>query len=356
MRVAILYNQPALDPTNPDYAQEAGVMESVEAIAAALVARGHQQRLVGVPVASFGETRASRAACLRTVAEQLAQPPVDVAVNLCESWRGDCAGESWAATLLEILGLPYTGSPPDCLALVRDKARTKRLLDGHGLPTAPAIVADEDGIYDETAAAALLGGGAPVIVKPAAEDASLGIDESSVVVDLAMLRVRVSGVAQRYGKVLIERFIDGREFNVALAMLPTPECLPLAEIVFADDIARWRVLTYRAKWESGGDADRATPVQCPAAVDASLAKRLRETALRAAAAVGCRHYSRVDLRVDADANIFILEVNGNPDLSPRAGFARAWAAAGRAYTDFIDRLLQVSQAERGRRLPPRQHL
>ena len=100
--------------------------------------------------------------------------------------------------------------------------------------------------------------------------------------------------------------------------------LPLAEIQFAADIPpQQRLVTYAAKWDSGSAADLATQPKCPADVDAALAERIGTAARGAFGATGCRHYARVDLRVDADQNIFILEVNGNPDIGPQAGFARA---------------------------------
>ena len=111
-------------PDDRDYASEAGVLESVAAIKSALAAGGHAAMEVAA------------ADSLAAITQCLAQFQPDLVVNLCESWRGDSAHEPHFAALFELLGLPYTGSPPECLALVRDKARTKQLLKGAGIATA----------------------------------------------------------------------------------------------------------------------------------------------------------------------------------------------------------------------------
>src|SRR5581483_10729466 len=105
-----------------------------------------------------------------------------VVVNLCEGLGGTGAGEASVAGLVELCGLPLTGSPPECLALVRDKARTKWLLQGAGLPTAPFVYVAAGEPLAREALKSLLAAG-PCLVKPAREDASLGISQQSVVTD-----------------------------------------------------------------------------------------------------------------------------------------------------------------------------
>ena len=123
LQIALLYNSPVLPPDHPDFASEAGVLESVRAIGETIRSAGHQVREV-----ACGSSVAA-------VVSTLSDPPPDVVVNLCESFAGDSANEPHVASLLEMLGLSYTGSPRDCLALARDKPRIKRLLAGTGVPT-----------------------------------------------------------------------------------------------------------------------------------------------------------------------------------------------------------------------------
>ncbi len=189
--------------------------------------------------------------------------------------------------------------------------------------------------------------GGPVIVKPAAEDASLGIGLGSVASDLAGLTAEVLRVAQRYGDVLVERFIDGREFNAGIVGWPEPRLLPLAEIEFARHLApQQRLVTYDAKWVPDSEADRATAPRCPARVTEELAQRIGAAALGAFRAAGCRDYARVDLRVDDQEHVFILEVNGNPDISPSAGLARAIAVSGESYDAFVCGLVDQAWSRR----------
>src|SRR4029079_17297232 len=109
---------------------------------------------------------------LGDIMQRLAQFQPDVVANLCESWRGDSAHEPHVAALFELLGLPYTGSPPECLALVRDKARTKQLLKGAGIATAAFLEMPAAQQPLENPLRRWVAEG-PVFVKPAREDASL---------------------------------------------------------------------------------------------------------------------------------------------------------------------------------------
>jgi D-alanine-D-alanine ligase len=338
LQVNVLYNQPLLAESDPDWASEAGVLEAVEAIAAALESRGHGVRRVAV--------RSSAAEVVEALANG---PAADVVVNLCEGLGGTGAGEANVAGLVELCGLPLTGSPPECLALVRDKARTKWLLQGAGLPTAPFFhIAEGDRLPREPLRLALAEG--PWLVKPAKEDASLGISQESVVSDLAALERQVELVHGRYGDVLIERYIAGREFNAGIVALDEAMALPIAEIQFGEHSQQsWRLVTYDAKWTPGSDDYASTPVACPAPIDAQLAARIEQAALAAFRLTGCRDYGRVDFRVDDVGEVYILEVNANPDLSPSAGFARGLAVAGIGYDDFVERLAQSAAARHLRR-------
>ena len=210
-RIAILYNETVLSADHPDYASEAGVLESVEAFAAALAPAGHQVVRIGI-----GRS-------LIDFIERLSRERPDVVVNFCEGFAGYSGGEAYVTGILELLGLAYTGSPPECLALVHDKVRTKQLLAAAGVPTAPAwsIGRDEDLIT--APAAAMLRDALRhkrLFVKPAAEDASLGIDEHSVVADWVSLIAKVTEIQKQYGDVLVEQYLDGREFNVGVVALP----------------------------------------------------------------------------------------------------------------------------------------
>lgn len=333
LNVSILFNEPVLPKDHPDWASEAGVLEAVEAVEAALAKAGHRSRRLPV-----GASPAGLAAALQS-------SPSDVVVNLCEGLQGTGAGEAQVAGILELCGAPYTGASSECLSLVRDKAVAKWLLLGAGLPTAAfeRIQTDE---LPYAALESLLDRG-PVIVKPAREDASLGIGPASVVTEMAALVRQIGEVRRRYGETLVEQFIAGREFNLGLLALPEPLALPLAEIEFrprAED--RWNLVTYDAKWTPESPDYGGTPVRCPAEVSPPLAAEIARVSLAAFRLTGCRDYARVDFRVDEQGQVFILEINANPDISPSAGLARALRVSGMSYEEFVERLV-ANAARRG---------
>jgi D-alanine-D-alanine ligase len=332
VKVAIVFNEPLLPADHPDYAQEAGVLEAVEAVEVALAKTSHRAARLSVrdPLDLAGAFKSCHA---------------DVIVNLFEGLAGMAVGEWQATGLLELSRIPFTGSTSDCLSLVCNKARAKWLLAGAGLPTAAfqLLTAGEPVSFERFEHLLALG---PVIVKPAREDASLGIGPDSVVTEPAALAKQIDAVRARYGDVLVEQFIAGREFNVGIVGLPEPVALPLAEIEFLSDANPWRVVTYDAKWTPDAADYHATPARCPAAVDDALGDEIREVSLAAFRLLGCRDYARVDLRVDGTGRPYILEINANPDISPSAGLARAVRASGMDYDDFIVRLVETA-ASRG---------
>jgi D-alanine-D-alanine ligase len=258
-----------------------------------------------------------------------------VVFNLLEGLgnRGDLEPE--AAAALGKLGFRSTGNPPKAIALCLNKARTKRLLEAINIPTPLFCVADDPAVALDVPL--------PAIVKPVAEDASLGIDEGAVVVSQDELSARVEYVWGTYRQpVLVEEFIVGREFNIALWGNGTPECLPLAEIdycAFPDPLRR--ICSYAAKWQPDREEYHQTPVTCPAEVDSPLAGRIRAVAIAAYEAAGCRGYARVDMR-ERDGEPYVLEINPNPDISPDAGFPRAALAAGYDYRQMVERILALA--------------
>jgi D-alanine-D-alanine ligase len=320
--VLILYNQPLLPDDHPDFDSEHTIVGIAESMTTILQDAGFRIRRLGLdhdPTALWTELKRRRP---------------DVVFNLFEGNLDDTETESYVAGLLQWSGVPFTGSPMHTLTLARDKPLTKHMLRGAGLPTAPAFVVDRLPVPE----CALEW---PVIAKPARQDASVGLAQESVCTDQVQLDRRVRYLLETYGPVLVEEFIRGREFNVAILELPELQYLPPAEILFpAERPGFWPILTYDGKWKPGTSEYDTTPPRFPADIPAATARKLGTIATSAYRLLGCRDYARVDFRVNANGRPYILEVNPNPEISPTAGFAGCLGAAGVDHKDFIARLIE----------------
>jgi D-alanine-D-alanine ligase len=188
----------------------------------------------------------------------------------------------------------------------------------------------------------------PLIVKPAREDGSAGIWGKSVVHDEASLRERVAELLNLFkAPVLVEQYMDGREFNVALLGYPQARVLPLQEIDFSNlPPEQPRIVSYDAKWNTGSIEDLGTqPVMHPD-VPPATAARMRKAATEACRAVGVRDYGRVDIRLSPSGVPYVIDVNPNCDLSPDAGYARAAQSVGIDYPALLRLLVRYALRRR----------
>jgi D-alanine-D-alanine ligase len=280
---------------------------------------------------------------IRTELEQslAPYPPTDwVVFNLGEGLEGRLFEEARIAWALEAMGYRFTGARGDAIAVSVQKARAKALLEAGGMTTPPWWVFRHPDGVDRNMVESLP---FPLIVKPMAEDASLGVGPEAVVSTTAALRDRVAYILEQYRQAaLVEAFVVGREFNVALWGDP-PEVLPLAEVdftAFADP--HTHIVSFAAKWETNSFEYHYTPALCPASVESELSTRIKATSRQAWATIGCRNYARVDIRVSAEGIPYVIEVNCNPDLSPDAGFYRSAQAAGYDYREMVVHILKLA--------------
>jgi D-alanine-D-alanine ligase len=263
----------------------------------------------------------------------------DIVFNCCESFRGRAALEMSVAGVYELFGIPYTGSSALALGMALDKSIAKALFHANEVPTAPWTV------FESGAKAEIAHLHFPVIVKPLREDASIGIDEHSVVHDEAALRTRVEFVCREFDQpAIVEEFIDGREVNLALlACADGFTALPISEILFQDPDrgGSLAMLTYESKWFVKSQAYQTTVPSCPADLPLTIADQVRSASLKAARAVGIRDYGRIDLRIRrGDDAVFVLEVNPNPDITQDSGFVRAAAAGGWTHAQVVCEILE----------------
>lgn len=266
----------------------------------------------------------------------------DLVFNLCESMAGDARNEPTFAGLLDLYGVPYTGSDLLGLASCLHKQRTKEILTARGVATPPyRYLPDPDALGDP----ALDALDYPWFVKLAHEDASVGITEQNLVRSAAALRARAAELMRDHRQgVLAERFVDGREVNVTLlGNGRAPRVLPLHEIDFgAMPGERPKIVSYAAKWDEA-HVDYAGTKSVPLhGASPALVAAIEETARAAWAALGLRDYGRVDLRIDAAGVPWVIDVNPNCDLSPDAGVTRAAAAAGISHAALIDEIARTA--------------
>lgn len=270
--------------------------------------------------------------------ERIKEEKIDVLINLCEGYLDQSKFEANIAAMYELLGLAFTGNDSRALAICQDKFRTKAILKAAGLPTPKGQLMFSP--HQE------INLSFPLIVKPAYEDASIGISIDSVVYNQESLQNKVNQILKKYNQpALVEEYIEGREFNVALLAREgrAVEALPISEIDFSslpENIPR--ICSYEAKWFEDHELYRSTPPICPARLSRRWQRKIKAVAIAAFRTMGCRDYARVDMRMSAKGQLYILEVNPNPDISLNAGYARALRAAGLAYHEFWE--IMISNA------------
>jgi D-alanine-D-alanine ligase len=255
----------------------------------------------------------------------------DLVFNLCEGMGGVSRLEYPVAAAVELAGVPYTGTSSWTMTICHRKPVLNALLAGYGLPVPRWTVPG----HGDDATDFLL----PAIVKPAAEDASIGIEQGSVVATPEALRRRIALMQERHGEVVVQEYVPGREFNVGFV---GAEILPISEIDFSDmPGGAWPIVSFAAKWHEDSDEFAGTQPVCPAAITPGVAAMLREVATAAWSAVEGKGYGRVDLRLDADGSPWVLEVNPNPDLSADAGLANMARATGWSYDELVSRIVDA---------------
>ena len=300
MKVAILFDGASALGKSADVT----ILETVEAVETALAEAGHE--VVRVPANPDARW-----------IERVRKAKFELVFNLCEGMDGIAPFEPAVIGALELLGVPYTGSSGATTSLCLRKHLVNTLLDRAGLPVPRWQVARRGEAIPHV--------GFPAICKPAAEDASLGVEQRSVVRTARALVERLLAMHERWDEVVVQRFIDGREVNVGIV---GDMVLPVSEIDFREmPHGLWRIVSYRSKWEVGCVEDLGAVPHCPADLPPALTAELAGIAQAAWRTVGGEGYGRIDLRIDRAGRPWLLEVNANPDLSPTAGLARMARAA-----------------------------
>jgi D-alanine-D-alanine ligase len=324
MRVVILYDRIAREGRHPD---QSDALLQAEAVGRALSDLGHEAVDLAFSMDIKGFLNEIREACPQLV------------FNLVESVEGHGRLIHFPASILDLLAIPYTGSPADALYLTSSKILAKKILAGAGIPT-PSYYSPRDLKKKRIPL------NEPYIIKSVWEHASVGLEEGSVLSVKSTSQLLVEMEKRRDqlgGDCFAEQFIDGREFNLSLlASQGGEEGLPPAEMRFIDyPPGKWKVVGYRAKWDEASFESLHTQRSFEfAKSERPLLQKLVDMAKRCWHLFDLRGYARVDFRVDERNQPWVLEVNANPCLSPDAGFVAAAIQAGLSYRQVVERIIQ----------------
>ena len=316
-------------------------VETIDAVAAALGAYGEVIRVEAAP--EFPQQlRASRPDLVFNIAEGL------VGVNR----------EAHVPAICEFFGVPYSGSDPFTLSLCLDKARTKEILSYHRVPTAPFLLVESHEDLHR-----LLGGASPLsppseilplFVKPVHEGSSKGITERNLVRSADELETQVDYLLQTYEQpVLVEEFLPGAEFTCGiLGNGSGARVLPIVGMNFgALPAGAVPIYGFEAKWVWDRPDEPLDIFECPARLSDGMRGAIEKAALRAYRVLGCRDWSRVDVRLDADGVPNIVEVNPLPGILPNPAdnscLPKAARAAGLSYDELIQTCLHHAAERNG---------
>lgn len=275
---------------------------------------------------------------LELLFKNLKEEKPDVIFNFVEIYKDNPRLEMNIVGIYELLGIPYTGAPAMGLANCQNKVLAKRLLSSAGIRIPHFFIIHAKTVrYPHKLKY-------PLLVKPAFEDASVGIENDSIVNNSKQLRTRIEFVLKQFNQpALIEEFIEGRELNVAVMGDKKLRVLPISEIDFStmpDHLHN--IVSFQAKWDPHHESYHKTIPICPAPLPNTIEKRAKELAFKAFKVMGCRDYARVDMRLSKDNKLYVLEVNPNPDITEGAGFMRSAQHAGMTYAQALKRIVNYA--------------
>jgi len=286
--------------------------------------------------------------------DDLRKMDVDLVFNVCERINASSLLEPHAASILDVLQIPYTGSSPFTLALCIDKIRVKKLLAYHNIPTPrwDYVYSLEDDLRTDLRY--------PLIVKPANTDNSIGITNDSVVTNIKELELQLQKVVLDIGRpALIEEYIDGDEYDVSILGSESEDfrVLPLSRSVF-DKMPKgyWHIYPYEAKWSEDMAYKTGIEIQRPPKnINKKLASLISEIALDTYNILDCHDYGRVEVRVDSNGNPYVLELNPNPSINKGDCVPNVAQLTGMDYGDFIEEIIRMA-ITRYKSHPPYYHL
>lgn len=271
--------------------------------------------------------------------EKLKRPKPDLVFNLVESFGDDILGGTMGvAGVLDLLELPYTGGGPGEIFIQEDKALAKKLLAFEQIPY-PDFATFAPSAEFETGGNLRM----PLFVKPLRMEASIGIDERSLVRNTQELIERVNFIHRKFGDAaLAEEYVEGREFYVGVLGNDQLTAFPPIEMDFSGlDDGDLRIMDGQAKFDESSSRYQGTKAVI-ADLEPELKAKLQKVSMGAYRALRVRDYGRIDLRLTDTGEIFVIEVNANCYLEQRSEYATAAAAHGIEYPALLSRIGELA--------------
>jgi len=271
---------------------------------------------------------------------ELARSQTDLLFNLTESFAGDDGQDTNIAGYLELLGRRFTGTGSSGLYLAQDKNLAKKIFTFHNIHT-PYFSTVYRGRTEHSHDIQF-----PVIVKPAREDGSIGIQFGAVCNSIKELMERIDYIHAEFDSpALIEEYIEGRELYVGVLGNDKPQALPVVEL----DLSKLpegtpKIAGSEVKWEEDTQAYKTTKPFFPDDLDEEVTRKLQETAVQAFQALQLRDYGRIDFRLAPDGTVHVLEVNPNPYLLPTAELSMATKKSGRTFVSTVGEIVDLAMA------------
>lgn len=318
-------------------------METIEAVKSAIEKNRHEVVLIEANENAYDTLRVERP---------------DIVFNIAEGFGG-AARESYMPAILEMLNIPYTASDPITIGICHDKSRCKEILSAYSVPTPKYYVSNKEILryaQNDTEGKEILKRvqNDKWLVKPLHEGSSKGIYNSSVVNTIDELNAEIVRVKKHYNQpALVEQYLDGREFTVALlGNDDNVEVLPIIEINL-DCIPQGynKIFSYEVKWYFDTRENKLDIFTCPAKISKKLKNRIEEICLRAYKVLRIRDWARMDVRCDGLENPYIIEVNPLPGILPNPDdnscFPKAAREAGIGYDEMINMVLEMAMERQG---------
>ena len=230
--------------------------------------------------------------------------------------------------LLDLLDIPYQGAGILGSAVAMDKNLAKNLYKMVGIPVADWIIVTSE--EDERCDAFISASGLPLVIKPVRDGSSLGL---SIARTEEEVKAGIKEALKNDHRVMVEQFIGGRELTVSVLGNEDPVALPVIEIIPGDE---YEFFDYNAKYLPGASKEI-----CPAEIDPKLAEIAQKHGVAAHRVLQLSGYSRTDMIVDENQNLYILETNTIPGMTETSLFPQAAKAAGYEYSDLLERLIEL---------------